>query len=111
MCFPLPGSGRFQGHFHSAPDLVAVGVFRAAILAQVLRRGRTAKTTRPRQQRRRMTLSPTRERLGTVPSLLHGWPRHVAHEGGTLLGHECPATVSYTHLRAHETPEHLVCRL
>src|SRR5678816_3786625 len=22
-----------------------------------------------------------------------------------------PATVSYTHLRAHETPEHLVCRL
>ena len=21
------------------------------------------------------------------------------------------ATVSYTHLRAHETPEHLVCRL
>src|SRR5678815_5833038 len=23
----------------------------------------------------------------------------------------CPETVSYTHLRAHETPEHLVCRL
>eukprot|EP00658_Telonema_sp_P-2_P049453 TRINITY_DN37610_c0_g1_i1.p2 TRINITY_DN37610_c0_g1~~TRINITY_DN37610_c0_g1_i1.p2 ORF type:complete len:107 (+),score=8.31 TRINITY_DN37610_c0_g1_i1:188-508(+) len=23
----------------------------------------------------------------------------------------CDATVSYTHLRAHETPEHLVCRL
>src|SRR5678815_5606292 len=23
----------------------------------------------------------------------------------------CPITVSYTHLRAHETPEHLVCRL
>src|SRR5674536_19938 len=22
-----------------------------------------------------------------------------------------PTTVSYTHLRAHETPEHLVCRL
>eukprot|EP00658_Telonema_sp_P-2_P021783 TRINITY_DN18686_c0_g2_i5.p2 TRINITY_DN18686_c0_g2~~TRINITY_DN18686_c0_g2_i5.p2 ORF type:complete len:108 (-),score=33.13 TRINITY_DN18686_c0_g2_i5:55-378(-) len=22
-----------------------------------------------------------------------------------------PVTVSYTHLRAHETPEHLVCRL
>ena len=22
-----------------------------------------------------------------------------------------PKTVSYTHLRAHETPEHLVCRL
>src|SRR5678815_1532619 len=24
---------------------------------------------------------------------------------------ETPGTVSYTHLRAHETPEHLVCRL
>src|SRR5678815_204555 len=24
---------------------------------------------------------------------------------------ESPAAVSYTHLRAHETPEHLVCRL
>ena len=23
----------------------------------------------------------------------------------------CPRSVSYTHLRAHETPEHLVCRL
>src|SRR5678815_962259 len=23
----------------------------------------------------------------------------------------CPYPVSYTHLRAHETPEHLVCRL
>ena len=23
----------------------------------------------------------------------------------------CKAPVSYTHLRAHETPEHLVCRL
>src|SRR5674536_133630 len=23
----------------------------------------------------------------------------------------CPCPVSYTHLRAHETPEHLVCRL
>src|SRR5678815_1666024 len=23
----------------------------------------------------------------------------------------CPVPVSYTHLRAHETPEHLVCRL
>ena len=24
---------------------------------------------------------------------------------------DATATVSYTHLRAHETPEHLVCRL
>src|SRR5678815_5703080 len=27
-----------------------------------------------------------------------------------ILGHRC-GSVSYTHLRAHETPEHLVCRL
>src|SRR5678816_1744655 len=25
--------------------------------------------------------------------------------------HHSPRSVSYTHLRAHETPEHLVCRL
>src|SRR5678816_2148440 len=29
--------------------------------------------------------------------------RHYAHV-------DCPGPVSYTHLRAHETPEHLVCR-
>src|SRR5678815_2788536 len=28
-----------------------------------------------------------------------------------LLGPNGAGTVSYTHLRAHETPEHLVCRL
>eukprot|EP00658_Telonema_sp_P-2_P033965 TRINITY_DN24838_c0_g1_i6.p1 TRINITY_DN24838_c0_g1~~TRINITY_DN24838_c0_g1_i6.p1 ORF type:complete len:102 (+),score=26.07 TRINITY_DN24838_c0_g1_i6:133-438(+) len=27
------------------------------------------------------------------------------------LNIDCIYTVSYTHLRAHETPEHLVCRL
>eukprot|EP00658_Telonema_sp_P-2_P010304 TRINITY_DN13883_c0_g1_i2.p1 TRINITY_DN13883_c0_g1~~TRINITY_DN13883_c0_g1_i2.p1 ORF type:complete len:110 (-),score=31.47 TRINITY_DN13883_c0_g1_i2:1-330(-) len=31
-------------------------------------------------------------------------------EGGIVLGGTRKA-VSYTHLRAHETPEHLVCRL
>eukprot|EP00658_Telonema_sp_P-2_P024630 TRINITY_DN19903_c0_g1_i1.p1 TRINITY_DN19903_c0_g1~~TRINITY_DN19903_c0_g1_i1.p1 ORF type:complete len:124 (-),score=17.76 TRINITY_DN19903_c0_g1_i1:12-383(-) len=33
--------------------------------------------------------------------------------GDTLLGavHSGTIAVSYTHLRAHETPEHLVCRL
>src|SRR5665254_24644 len=35
-------------------------------------------------------------------------PRH--RRPGALLPHE-RAPVSYTHLRAHETPEHLVCRL
>src|SRR5678816_1307280 len=28
-----------------------------------------------------------------------------------LMGYMNPISVSYTHLRAHETPEHLVCRL
>ena len=28
-----------------------------------------------------------------------------------LIDFESIKTVSYTHLRAHETPEHLVCRL
>src|SRR5678815_5818870 len=30
---------------------------------------------------------------------------------GNLLVRYCFQSVSYTHLRAHETPEHLVCRL
>src|SRR5678815_1061086 len=30
---------------------------------------------------------------------------------GTNLDFIDPSSVSYTHLRAHETPEHLVCRL
>src|SRR5678816_3196343 len=38
----------------------------------------------------------------TPLKILHGgWPR----------SHAVKSTVSYTHLRAHETPEHLVCRL
>eukprot|EP00658_Telonema_sp_P-2_P078963 TRINITY_DN7525_c0_g1_i4.p1 TRINITY_DN7525_c0_g1~~TRINITY_DN7525_c0_g1_i4.p1 ORF type:complete len:129 (+),score=18.15 TRINITY_DN7525_c0_g1_i4:134-520(+) len=50
-----------------------------------------------------------------VPSHRAKWPRgcigakgglHILHS--TVQGH---TTVSYTHLRAHETPEHLVCRL
>eukprot|EP00658_Telonema_sp_P-2_P085760 TRINITY_DN9848_c0_g1_i1.p1 TRINITY_DN9848_c0_g1~~TRINITY_DN9848_c0_g1_i1.p1 ORF type:complete len:141 (+),score=44.85 TRINITY_DN9848_c0_g1_i1:134-556(+) len=31
--------------------------------------------------------------------------------GGLSGGQPIPGSVSYTHLRAHETPEHLVCRL
>ena len=30
---------------------------------------------------------------------------------GALVEQSKPEAVSYTHLRAHETPEHLVCRL
>eukprot|EP00658_Telonema_sp_P-2_P074095 TRINITY_DN63269_c0_g1_i1.p1 TRINITY_DN63269_c0_g1~~TRINITY_DN63269_c0_g1_i1.p1 ORF type:complete len:109 (-),score=14.97 TRINITY_DN63269_c0_g1_i1:103-429(-) len=39
-----------------------------------------------------------------TPSLGCRKPRTASRESGT-------AAVSYTHLRAHETPEHLVCRL
>src|SRR5678816_3541209 len=35
---------------------------------------------------------------------------HLAGYGAGNSG-SCTETVSYTHLRAHETPEHLVCRL
>ena len=38
---------------------------------------------------------------------------HVVGQGHTLgkIAKRYNTTVSYTHLRAHETPEHLVCRL
>src|SRR5678815_5256547 len=36
------------------------------------------------------------------------WGLYTQGDGGGTRGEE---TVSYTHLRAHETPEHLVCRL
>src|SRR5674536_6497 len=43
----------------------------------------------------------------TVPSLLS-----IAHPAASVRAKKSsPTTVSYTHLRAHETPEHLVCRL
>src|SRR5678815_2508166 len=38
-------------------------------------------------------------------------PRHVANRTPAERVQVIVAPVSYTHLRAHETPEHLVCRL
>eukprot|EP00658_Telonema_sp_P-2_P000840 TRINITY_DN10304_c0_g2_i1.p1 TRINITY_DN10304_c0_g2~~TRINITY_DN10304_c0_g2_i1.p1 ORF type:complete len:132 (+),score=4.58 TRINITY_DN10304_c0_g2_i1:438-833(+) len=38
-------------------------------------------------------------------------PRYVKYETEEEEVPEGPSAVSYTHLRAHETPEHLVCRL
>src|SRR5678815_1934862 len=46
-----------------------------------------------------------------IPQILGAYPhlaRLVVEGGGELYS---PWAVSYTHLRAHETPEHLVCRL
>eukprot|EP00658_Telonema_sp_P-2_P062525 TRINITY_DN51198_c0_g1_i1.p1 TRINITY_DN51198_c0_g1~~TRINITY_DN51198_c0_g1_i1.p1 ORF type:complete len:118 (+),score=40.69 TRINITY_DN51198_c0_g1_i1:170-523(+) len=40
------------------------------------------------------------------------WPTYPqVYIDGELIGGYDIITVSYTHLRAHETPEHLVCRL
>src|SRR5674536_68330 len=42
----------------------------------------------------------------------HGQVQRVWPDGQGLVKDPVPAhAVSYTHLRAHETPEHLVCRL
>src|SRR5678815_3362628 len=43
---------------------------------------------------------------GAIPAF-KGYPGSVFDFPGSL----CISSVSYTHLRAHETPEHLVCRL
>src|SRR5678815_3950420 len=58
----------------------------------------------------------TRNSITDLPSLERELSR-VAQYGTARddeeleLGVRCMAAVSYTHLRAHETPEHLVCRL
>ena len=36
---------------------------------------------------------------------------HIRSENFAFFNHDITEPVSYTHLRAHETPEHLVCRL
>src|SRR5678815_2627686 len=38
------------------------------------------------------------------------WCRRPRHPPYRVIGHIEKKPVSYTHLRAHETPEHLVCR-
>src|SRR5678816_3433713 len=43
-------------------------------------------------------------------NLLELAPHERALEG-VFMAFQYPIAVSYTHLRAHETPEHLVCRL
>ena len=48
-------------------------------------------------------------RLGHLPSELSGGQQQRVSIGRALMNN--PATVSYTHLRAHETGRNLVCRL
>eukprot|EP00658_Telonema_sp_P-2_P072645 TRINITY_DN61764_c0_g1_i1.p1 TRINITY_DN61764_c0_g1~~TRINITY_DN61764_c0_g1_i1.p1 ORF type:complete len:113 (+),score=28.26 TRINITY_DN61764_c0_g1_i1:71-409(+) len=59
-----------------------------------------------------------------VPTIIHNRTHTTFTQNHSLNGRHCPdqlspaissqympVPVSYTHLRAHETPEHLVCRL
>src|SRR5678815_2963225 len=48
---------------------------------------------------------------GTPPMAECHWLRWTGIPCPGCGGTRCLAAVSYTHLRAHETPEHLVCRL
>src|SRR5678815_4746901 len=64
--------------------------------------------------RRSQKIHPRASRDRDGPSIRHlvnmgfiPWPRWAT----TIPHHKTPPSVSYTHLRAHETPEHLVCRL
>eukprot|EP00658_Telonema_sp_P-2_P014149 TRINITY_DN15366_c0_g1_i1.p1 TRINITY_DN15366_c0_g1~~TRINITY_DN15366_c0_g1_i1.p1 ORF type:complete len:118 (-),score=16.13 TRINITY_DN15366_c0_g1_i1:15-368(-) len=52
-----------------------------------------------------LLLFTTKEEVAIIAVIGEGVPPAVVDEGC------CCAPVSYTHLRAHETPEHLVCRL
>src|SRR5678815_5858635 len=46
-----------------------------------------------------------------APQCLHSAPRRETACTSASIRSCRVSTVSYTHLRAHETPEHLVCRL
>eukprot|EP00658_Telonema_sp_P-2_P012120 TRINITY_DN14618_c0_g3_i1.p1 TRINITY_DN14618_c0_g3~~TRINITY_DN14618_c0_g3_i1.p1 ORF type:complete len:1576 (+),score=425.62 TRINITY_DN14618_c0_g3_i1:70-4797(+) len=46
-----------------------------------------------------------------VTEIIIDWPSHAISESPQPLAPNELHPVSYTHLRAHETPEHLVCRL
>ena len=50
-------------------------------------------------------------KLGTDAGMLAFEPSTVTISAGDTVKFVNNKPVSYTHLRAHETPEHLVCRL
>eukprot|EP00658_Telonema_sp_P-2_P039341 TRINITY_DN28152_c0_g1_i1.p1 TRINITY_DN28152_c0_g1~~TRINITY_DN28152_c0_g1_i1.p1 ORF type:complete len:158 (-),score=44.16 TRINITY_DN28152_c0_g1_i1:92-565(-) len=52
-----------------------------------------------------VTLDQFRQMLNKLKEALCGMEQKIE------AAHTHPSAVSYTHLRAHETPEHLVCRL
>src|SRR5678815_841119 len=63
-------------------------------------------SSRSRSRRPRMRIEISDSALGDLP-LDHALDVGLEHDFATLVRHGVD-TVSYTHLRAHETPEHLV---
>src|SRR5678815_5535655 len=68
------------------------------------------------------TLSELATKYGLHPNQISQWKRQLLDSGAEVFSHngnkeaqgqdaQQSEPVSYTHLRAHETPEHLVCRL
>src|SRR5678815_1672195 len=57
------------------------------------------------------THNPTRFAYERCVASLEGGSRGFAFASGLAATSTLLEPVSYTHLRAHETPEHLVCRL
>src|SRR5678815_497419 len=55
------------------------------------------------------TMTRGRRSVSSVPPVLCGARKNNARQATTKQ--RIVIAVSYTHLRAHETPEHLVCRL
>src|SRR5678815_2554168 len=96
----------------------AAGIERHGLLRSMPRSRATARTMSVPQ----LVPSPTAPRGLTAPSLTERSGLGTARSGSISMrvprpehsGHiPCGElnAVSYTHLRAHETPEHLVCRL
>src|SRR5678815_1618731 len=64
------------------------------------------------QHKESLCLCPELRRHILIDVNLRGHVHKIV--AGAMQQYSCdhyPGTVSYTHLRAHETPEHLVCRL
>eukprot|EP00658_Telonema_sp_P-2_P059173 TRINITY_DN47906_c0_g1_i1.p1 TRINITY_DN47906_c0_g1~~TRINITY_DN47906_c0_g1_i1.p1 ORF type:complete len:102 (-),score=16.46 TRINITY_DN47906_c0_g1_i1:19-324(-) len=85
-----------------SPESFGVRSVGAHSVDQVLRGPRRAKErfSARKQHRLRETDHP-----GVSPR------KQMFLNGKSAALNECLNSVSYTHLRAHETPEHLVCRL
>src|SRR5678815_3708056 len=84
--FPILSAAQDHSHAETAANIVPVS--RAPGPAVLVNESRAPHTVE-------VTITAEPAKLSLLP-------------GKTTVGY---ASVSYTHLRAHETPEHLVCRL